>query len=158
VHEAACSETATCVRESPSGRRHLYSRAQVDYSVASSPVASSLLRRRHVQVWHNVIGPPQRFPGLGYSHPPSNPSKNGINSENHIQRFTYQPTAASWNDPWPQGVRRRPSRHHCGPANSCMLLLSKRQSVRSWIFWTDIRATVHSQRIETVTRKLTRCC
>jgi hypothetical protein len=28
-----------------------------------------------------VIGPPQKFSGLGYSHPPSNLSKNGINPE-----------------------------------------------------------------------------
>jgi hypothetical protein len=43
-------------------------------------------------VCHNVIGPPQRFPGLGYSHPPSNPSKNGINSENQgafMAKMTY---------------------------------------------------------------------
>ncbi len=66
------TETATCVRESLSGRRHLYSCGRVEYSVATKARFKCA-----IQVCHNVIGPPQRFPGLGYSHPPSNPSKNG---------------------------------------------------------------------------------
>ncbi len=151
MHEAVSTETGTRVLESPSGRRHLYTRARVEHSVASSRVASSRMRLRHVsRVWFKCattwLVPPQRFSGLGYSHPLSNPSKNGINSEKPNNGYTV------WNE-WCLNICAL-----LGQVDSSTVLKISSYKNRGYIMGNYTMAhIIHMSTVHNM-RKRTKCC